>query len=222
MIHVYEIAKRYLGLEEYPGAQHNKEIVEFFRKTGEESLRQGRKDNYSWVTDDETPWCAAFVGACLGEAGMNGTGRLNARSYEQWGRAVSFQDARKGDVVVLWRGHPDGSQGHVGFFDSWGTDGETVNLLGGNQGNKVSVALYRSKRILAIRRREAKSSLGKSTTLQATSLAGVGTLASSGVTLVQEVNPITQYMLVGLGAVVLLALLWIARERVKKWVNGDC
>jgi uncharacterized protein (TIGR02594 family) len=132
-------AEEHLGLEEWPGARHNPAIVQMFADTGN-----------SWVTDDETPWCAAFVGSVLGSLSIPHTGKLNARSYETWGTSVSIQSAVPGDVVVLWRGSPTSWQGHVGFFV--GFSGDSVIIRGGNQGNKVSDAKYPRNRIVAIRR----------------------------------------------------------------------
>lgn len=133
-----EAAGRHMGVSEWPGARHNPVILGFFEAAGHK------------VRDDETPWCAAFVGAVLAELGLPGSGALNARSYLSWGAPVAMADARPGDVVVLWRGDPKGWQGHVGFFVRW--DGsDQVILRGGNQGNAVSDAPYPVSRILGIR-----------------------------------------------------------------------
>ena len=102
------VAQGYLGLKEWPGAKHNPAVVALFVKAGHPEIK-----------DDETPWCAAFVGAVLAEAGVKGTGALNARSYMKWGDPVDIADARDGDVVVFWRGTRDGWQGHVGFFSGF-------------------------------------------------------------------------------------------------------
>lgn len=95
----------------------------------------------------KTAWCAAFVNAVLGAKGMEGTGRLNARSFLDWGTPVKTPS--KGDIVVLER---NGStwQGHVGFLVS--EDKNSVTLLGGNQGNRVSVKSYPKSRVLGYRR----------------------------------------------------------------------
>ena len=134
---ILEAAGDYLGLQEWPGAKHNPEIVAMFGDAG-----------HDWVTDDETPWCAAFVASVLARLGIAGTGKLNARSYLDWGHQVS--DAKPGDVVVLWRGDPAGWTGHVGFVVR--LDGGKVWLRGGNQGNAVSDAAYPMSRVLGFRR----------------------------------------------------------------------
>ena len=96
-----------------------------------------------------TAWCAAYVNATLAQAGIAGTGSNLARSFLNWGDAVSVP--QKGDLVVLSRGDPNGPQGHVGFFDGFNEDG-SVRILGGNQGDAVSIASYSADRVLGYRR----------------------------------------------------------------------
>jgi uncharacterized protein (TIGR02594 family) len=204
---VYEAAQAYLGLEEYPGARHNQTIIDFAAATGNE-----------WVQDDETPWCASFVGAVLAQCGIQGTGRLNARSYLDWGTPVKFGDAVVGDVVVFWRGSPDGWQGHVGFYA--GVRGDQVLVLGGNQGNKVSIAEYPKSRLLGVRRTATpRTSPAQSTTMQA-SAAQIGTAAAGGVTAVAALDGQAQTVALVFVGIVALAAVWIMRERLKKWSKG--
>ncbi len=128
-----------LGMEEWPGAAHNPAVLALFKEVGQ-----------GWVKDDETPWCAAWVGAKLASIGLPHTGQLNARSYMTWGVPVDLDVAVPGDVVVLWRGSKNSWQGHVGFFVR--RDGDRVIVRGGNQGNKVSDAPYPVDRLLGVRR----------------------------------------------------------------------
>ena len=205
---IYDIAESYLGLKEFPGAQHNKAIVNMFAATGN-----------SWVKDDETPWCAAFVGAVLAQAGLQGTGKLNARSYATWGQAVaSLEEAQPGDIIVFWRGSPASSQGHVAFFSSY--TGKTLKVLGGNQGDAVSVASYPASRVMAIRRAiEPKTSLTQSTTVQASAVQ-IASAAGAGISAVSALSGTAQVVAIAACAVVILAGLWIMRERIKKWSGG--
>jgi uncharacterized protein (TIGR02594 family) len=140
-------AGEHIGLTEWPGAKHNPAIVQMFADKG-----------HDWVQDDETPWCAAFVGSVLASLGLPHTGKLNARSYLAWGSEVRMQDARPGDVVVLWRGSLTSWQGHVAFLVRF--DGDRVILRGGNQGNAVSDAPYARDRILGIRRADGVQARG--------------------------------------------------------------
>ena len=66
------------GTKEVKGQKDNPKIVQYFADVG-----------HSWVKDDETAWCAAFVGSCLEKAGLTSTRALNARSYLKWGRKIS-------------------------------------------------------------------------------------------------------------------------------------
>lgn len=99
-------------------------------------------------SNDETAWCSAFVNWCLLMASFPGTGKANARSWLDWG-GVTLDFPVYGSVVVLWRGSRDGWLGHVGFFV--GMQGDNLLLLGGNQGNAVSVRPYSKLRVLGMR-----------------------------------------------------------------------
>ena len=142
---ILEAAEGYLGLEEWPGARHNPAIVKMFADS----------DN-SWVQDDETPWCAAFIGSILAEVGLQGTGKLNARSYLDWGQPVQLHDVRPGDIAVFSRGDPNGWQGHVAIVVRF--EGSRVIVRGGNQGNKVTDAAYPMSRLLGFRRADGGAS----------------------------------------------------------------
>jgi uncharacterized protein (TIGR02594 family) len=141
-------AESYLGLEEWPGTKHNPRIVEMFARSGND-----------WVNDDETAWCAAFVGAVLAELGLPNSGKLNARSYESYAQSVPIDRAMPGDIVVLWRGSRTSWMGHVAFFVRW--DGDNAILRGGNQGNRVSDMAYPRDRIVAVRRADGVEAQGK-------------------------------------------------------------
>jgi len=95
-----------------------------------------------------TAWCAAFVNATLGQAGMQGTGSNMARSFLDWG--METQQPQRGDLAIFTRGDPNGPYGHVGFFDGYNEDG-TIRVLGGNQGDSVSLANYSPDSLLGFR-----------------------------------------------------------------------
>ena len=135
----YAKAKAHIGTKEVKGKAHNPEIVGWFGQVG-----------HSWVSDDETAWCAAFVGAMLQLGGLPSSRKLNARSYLDWGRVVDLADAQPGDVVIFTRGDPQGWQGHVGFFVR--RDGNSIIVLGGNQSNEVNTSPYPVSRLLGVRR----------------------------------------------------------------------
>ena len=141
-----ELSYKYLkkGTKEIKGKKANPDILDFFDTCG-----------HSWVDTDETHWCSAFVSAMFEKAGIRSTRALNARSYENWGIEVSnkdinIDDAKPGDVVVLWREDPKSWKGHVAFYVSHTKT--HIKILGGNQRNEVNISTYPRNRIVTIRR----------------------------------------------------------------------
>lgn len=128
-------AWREFGQAELRGDRHNPRIVALFREV-----------DHPKVVRDEVAWCAAFCGACLERAGIASTRSLLARSYLKWG--VALTEPRVGCIAVFSRGSDPG-KGHVGFW--LGETDNAVVLLGGNQGNAVSVARYPKSRLLGLR-----------------------------------------------------------------------
>lgn len=137
-----EVAYRELALQvrEVPGGSTNPRIALYYQ-----TLASGQPT----PEDGEVPWCSYFMNFCFADIGQKGSGRANARSWLTWGRPVQGAPER-GDVVILWRGSVDGTEGHVGFFV--GYDGDRWLLLGGNQDNAVSIKAYDPARVLGVRR----------------------------------------------------------------------
>lgn len=94
-----------------------------------------------------TPWCAAFVNAVLATQGIEGTGKLNARSFMSFGMATD--NPQPGDIVVFSRGN-DPSKGHVGFFQGFDANGNII-VTGGNQSNSVKTSTYNKADLLGFR-----------------------------------------------------------------------
>lgn len=128
------IAARELGVGEIAGPADNPRILEYHRHTGLSA------------DDDETPWCSAFANWVMAQIQVAGTGKANARSWLDWGSPC---EPSHGAVAILWRGDPKGWQGHVGFVVT--NDKEFVWLLGGNQGDAVTVARFPINRVLGCR-----------------------------------------------------------------------
>ena len=137
MTTAYELAKAEVGTVEWTDG-NNPKVVAYFKDSGNPGVK-----------DDETAWCAAFVGAMLRRAGVKSTGALNARSYLDWGKPVDRKDAQPGDVVIFKRGNSSW-QGHVAFFVK--DRGALIDVLGGNQSNAVNVKGYQAAALLGIRR----------------------------------------------------------------------
>lgn len=105
------------------------------------------------INPSTTAWCAAFVNGVLGSQGIEGTGKLNAKSFLHIGESVKYAP-QQGDIVVFDRGKPGSWQGHVGFYmgEESRRGKRYIKVLGGNQGNKVSIANYNASRLIDIRR----------------------------------------------------------------------
>jgi uncharacterized protein (TIGR02594 family) len=128
-----EEARRHIGLTEIKGPKHNPEIVAMWK-----AIKRGG------IKDDETPWCAAFVGACLERVGVQSTRFEGARSYVSWGEKLDKPVV--GCVVVFSR---DGG-GHVGFVVGQDQSGNLL-VLGGNQEDAVNVKSFKRHRVTAYR-----------------------------------------------------------------------
>ena len=122
-------ARKYIGMSEVKGSKHNPKILRFWQL-----IRAP-------FTDDETPWCAGFIGGILEEHGIKSTRSAAARSYLKFKKLSA---PRVGCICVLERGP---AHGHVFFFEGFTQTGNPVGV-GGNQGDKVSRASFDKKRVL--------------------------------------------------------------------------
>ena len=200
------VAQAAMGVKEFKGSE-NPVILEYFDAVG-----------HGWVADDETPWCAAFVGACLEEVGVKSTGSLAARSYLKWGKKTDKPEY--GDIVVLWRGSKKSWQGHVGFYVK--SDAKYIYILGGNQRNAVNVSRYPKSRLLSYRK---APSITRSRTTTGAAGTAAGIAIDQSMELVRETQntflgyPVEYVQYLGLAlAGVSLALILYARwdDLVKK------
>ena len=122
-------AENNIGVKEVKGATHNPVIVQYWK-----DIRRGG------IKDDETPWCAAFVGSMLERCGIQSTRFESAKSYLSWGEKLDRPVY--GCVVVFSR---DGG-GHVGFVVGKDIAGNLL-VLGGNQGDAVNVKAFPLSRV---------------------------------------------------------------------------
>jgi uncharacterized protein (TIGR02594 family) len=125
-------ARKYIGQQEIKGTKHNPIILRWWT-----AIRAP-------FTDDETPWCAGFVGGCLEATGIRSSRSAAARSYLKWGVACT---AQVGAVVVFERG---AGFGHVGFIVGQDRAGNLM-VLGGNQGDAVNIKPFAAARVLGYR-----------------------------------------------------------------------
>lgn len=127
------IALQEMGQQEIVGRESNPRINEYLSVCG-------------LPGDDEIPWCAAFINWVLKQSGKNYTGEALARSFVSSGIKLSVPIL--GCVTVLKRGKYKW-QGHVGLYmDHYGGK---IQILGGNQHNRVGINSYRIADVLAYR-----------------------------------------------------------------------
>lgn len=135
---MYKLGSKFVGMAEVKGAVHNPQILAMLQL-----------DN-TWPEGDEVPWCSAFVNYIAHLLGLPRTRSLSARSWLKAGTPIELIEARLGcDVVILER-PPEPTAGHVGIFI--GRQGGFVELLGGNQSDKVCISKYPESRVIGVRR----------------------------------------------------------------------
>lgn len=156
-----EIARGEIGQCELDGDDHNARIVAYHATT---TLK---------ATDDETPWCSSFVNWVMHECDLPGTDSALARSWLKWGKVID--EPKVGAIVVMRRGASE-STGHVGFVVGWNDADDTIDVLGGNQGNAVSVRTFKASSVLGYR---VPKSLTDSKTVGATIVAASSEAAIS-------------------------------------------
>ncbi len=122
-----KIARREIGVTEN---RSNPRILEYLA-TVNHLPRDARQT-------DATAWCAAFVNWCLKTAGQSTLDSAWALDWRQWGAGLDTH--RIGAVTVFSRSKTKTNGGHVGFY--LGQTADAVTLLGGNQGNRVSITDY--------------------------------------------------------------------------------
>jgi uncharacterized protein (TIGR02594 family) len=124
-------AYHHIGMAEVPGPPTHPTITTWLRRLK------------AWWADDETPWCGVFVAACIDQAGLP-LPRLwmRAKAWADWG--VRLAQPVPGCIVVFARQ----GGGHVGFVVGR-TKAGLLMVLGGNQGDKVSIAPFELSRVLA-------------------------------------------------------------------------
>ena len=131
----FDLAKAELGTKEAPGDADNSVVLDYYADAG-----------HPEIAHDSVAWCSAFVGSMLVRAGYPSTSSLAARSYLQYG--VRLERPTEGCIVVMKRGNSSW-EGHVGFY--MGDAGSSIRVLGGNQGDAVSIATFPKSSVLGYR-----------------------------------------------------------------------
>ena len=125
-------ARADIGLRELPGAPTAPKIRQWL-----ETLR-------AWWRDDETPWCGVAVAAWMQQVSIGVPKHYyRAKAWAEWGYPVA---PVVGCVVVFERQ----GGGHVRLLVGKDAAGRLM-VLGGNQGNAVSIAPFERDRAIAYR-----------------------------------------------------------------------
>lgn len=131
-------ARSLLGTREAPGPANNPTILGWARRLGAKVV--GMTYNA-----DSTPWCGLFVANCFREAAPTVTLPsivVRASAWDAFGVPVA---PCVGAVMRFAR--PGG--GHVAF--AVGEDATHFHVLGGNQGDRVSIMRIEKSRLVACR-----------------------------------------------------------------------
>jgi uncharacterized protein (TIGR02594 family) len=125
------------GTVEFKGAADNPLILAWAKEIGSKAGIE--------YDHDEIPWCGLFVAVRAKRAGFPLPAiAVRASSWDAWGQAAD--KPRLGDVLRFQR--PGG--GHVGFYV--GEDATAYHVLGGNQGDAVTISRLTKDRCVAVRR----------------------------------------------------------------------
>lgn len=133
-------AIKLIGTKEYAGEADNPTILQWASELGHTIKDYYRKDSIAW--------CGLFMGVCAKRAGYvppSGFDTLRARSWAKWGDPVTGNPLLW-DVLIFERQ----GGGHVGIYV--GEDKVCYHVLGGNQGDTVSIVRIPKERHIATRR----------------------------------------------------------------------
>lgn len=125
-------ARKHIGVAEIPGPKENPIIQKWLKELN------------AWWDSEKTAWCGVMTAYCLKKAGRP--------IPKHWYRALAYADygtklnrPAYGCLAVMSRK----GGGHVGFVVGEVAKGGDLLILGGNQGDKVSIARFPRSRITA-------------------------------------------------------------------------
>lgn len=128
-----KIARTDVGLREFPGSETAPRIAKWLASLG------------AWWRDDETPWCGTACASWMRSAGADIPQHwYRAKAWATWGQRLDRP--AHGCIVVFERQ----GGGHVGLVVGEDAIGRLL-VLGGNQGDSVSVRAFPRDRAIAYR-----------------------------------------------------------------------
>lgn len=138
-----ENALTLFGIKEVKGTANNPAIMKMAKEVGVDDIYK----------NDDVSWCALFQfyickisNKPLIQANGDKYNLLRAKTFASWGNPVVSGEEMLGDILVFKR--PGGF--HVGMYI--GESNKSFFVLGGNQGNQVSITEILKTRLVACRR----------------------------------------------------------------------
>ena len=152
-------ARAKLGTREAAGAANSPTIMGWAKRLGTKVLGIA-------YNADSVPWCGVFVGICVTEDGLTPPPiAVRAKAWATWGQNLRADRLAPGAVLVFERA----GGGHVGFYV--GEDATAYHVLGGNQGDRVSIMRVEKSRCIARRWPAGRAVIGAPVSMKA--IAGV-------------------------------------------------
>ena len=120
-----KIALKEVGVKEIAGGVHNLRVLEY------QATTSGK------YTDDETPWCGAFISWVMKQAGIKHNIKIPERAKEWANFGYKVDEPELGSIAIKSRV----GGGHVCIVVGQRADGK-LYCIGGNQNNQVNIAVY--------------------------------------------------------------------------------
>ena len=121
-----KIALKEIGTKEIKGSNHNPKVIEYQKTTS---------GKYS---DDETPWCGAFISWVMQTAGIQHNIKIPERAKEWKKFGIQTLDPVVGSIAIKDRV----GGGHVCIVVGESINGRLL-CVGGNQNDEVNIAQYK-------------------------------------------------------------------------------
>ena len=135
------VARSLVGTREAAGSANNATILGWAKLLGLKILGIA-------YNADSVPWCGLFVAHCLRAGGIDISAMkvaVRAKAWADWGANLGADRLAPGAILVFDR---DGG-GHVAFYV--GEDATHYHVLGGNQGDAVTIMRLAKGRCIARR-----------------------------------------------------------------------
>lgn len=130
-------ARSLIGVREVPGAGNSATIMGWAKRLGAKVL------GITYAADS-VPWCGLFAAHVMDHAGIASPPiAVRASEWGKWGRKLLAP--RPGCILTFTRA----GGGHVGFYV--GEDDTHLHVLGGNQGDAVSITRIARNRLSEMR-----------------------------------------------------------------------